>query len=116
MVKRNFDFDTLIIGAGAAGLAAAAELSAAGQCICILEARDRIGGRIFTRFEPDLAAPIELEAEFIHGLSPVTRQWLPRGGRAAIDAPQARWMLERNRLLPAHDAFSLSQNRCCELG
>jgi phytoene dehydrogenase-like protein len=42
-------YDTLIIGAGAAGLAAARLLAGAGQRIAVLEARDRIGGRIFTR-------------------------------------------------------------------
>ena len=37
------DFDVLVIGAGAAGLAAARQLAAAGKKIAILEARDRIG-------------------------------------------------------------------------
>lgn len=39
--------EALIIGAGAAGLMAARELAKAGKKITILEARDRIGGRIF---------------------------------------------------------------------
>jgi monoamine oxidase len=56
--------DVIIIGAGAAGLAAAGVLSASGIQVIVLEARDRIGGRIFTR-HGDL--PIELGAEFIHG-------------------------------------------------
>jgi len=38
-------FDVAIIGAGAAGLAAARELSAKKR-VCVLEARDRLGGRI----------------------------------------------------------------------
>ncbi|MCI0613997.1 FAD-dependent oxidoreductase, partial [bacterium] len=40
--------NVLIIGAGAAGLAAAKELSDAGKKVTVLEARDRIGGRIYT--------------------------------------------------------------------
>lgn len=58
----------VIIGAGIAGLAAAAMLGEAGIPVLVFEARDRIGGRIFT--QPDRAhnAPIELGAEFIHGL------------------------------------------------
>jgi monoamine oxidase len=59
--------DVVVIGAGAAGLAAARELSGAGRRVVILEARERIGGRIFTIHQPDLALPIELGAEFIHG-------------------------------------------------
>jgi len=64
MTKR---FDTIVIGAGAAGLAAARELSGAGRRVAVLEARDRIGGRIFTIHQPSLPLPIELGAEFIHG-------------------------------------------------
>src|ERR1044072_6844412 len=56
--------DILIIGAGAAGLAAARELSAANFNVIVLEARDRIGGRIYTHPDSQLTAPIELGAEF----------------------------------------------------
>ena len=59
--------DVAVIGAGAAGLAAARELSGAGRRVVVLEARERIGGRIFTLHPPDFALPIELGAEFIHG-------------------------------------------------
>lgn len=67
--------DVLIIGAGAAGLSAAIELSRAGLRAEILEARDRVGGRIFTRHDPVLNHPVELGAEFVHGLAPEI--WLP---------------------------------------
>ena len=50
-----------------AGLAAARELGRAGLSVCILEARDRVGGRVFTVHDPASAVPIELGAEFIHG-------------------------------------------------
>src|SRR5487761_40431 len=59
--------DVIVIGAGVAGLAAAQSLSAAGMKVCILEARDRIGGRIHTLRDAVLDAPVELGAEFIHG-------------------------------------------------
>jgi len=62
-------FDVIIVGAGAAGLAAAIDLSSAGASVVVLEARDRIGGRILTRQDGN-GAPIELGAEFIHGLPP----------------------------------------------
>ena len=58
--------DVLVIGAGAAGVFAMRELAAAGLTAICLEARNRIGGRIFTR--RTLARhPIELGAEFVHG-------------------------------------------------
>jgi monoamine oxidase len=59
--------DVAIIGAGAAGLAAASTLSSAGLNVCLLEARDRIGGRIHTHHDPATEVPIELGAEFVHG-------------------------------------------------
>ena len=59
----------LIIGAGAAGLAAAGELAKAGLQPLVLEARPRTGGRIHTLSDGE-HAPSELGAEFLHGLSP----------------------------------------------
>ncbi len=67
--------DVIVIGAGIAGLSAAVELCRAGLQVEILEARDRIGGRIFTHIDPSLNYPVELGAEFIHGLAPEI--WLP---------------------------------------
>jgi monoamine oxidase len=67
--------DIIVIGAGVSGLAAALDLARAGMNIEILEARDRIGGRICTQQDPTLPYPIELGAEFVHGLAPEI--WLP---------------------------------------
>jgi monoamine oxidase len=61
------DADVLVVGAGMAGLAAAERLAAAGRRVLVLEARDRIGGRIHTAHDPDLDVPVELGAEFVHG-------------------------------------------------
>jgi len=60
-------YDVIIVGAGAAGLAAATELARAGISVAIVEARERIGGRIATLRDPALGYPVELGAEFIHG-------------------------------------------------
>ncbi len=68
-------YDAIIIGAGAAGLAAGATLAEAGRRVVILEARERIGGRIWThRASLEHGGPlaIELGAEFIHGLPEAT--------------------------------------------
>jgi len=68
-------YDIAVLGAGAAGLAAARVLAQAGQRVVLLEARDRIGGRIFTHHtvpSQSAAVPMELGAEFIHGLPQAT--------------------------------------------
>lgn len=67
---RSSDCDVAIIGAGVAGLAAAARLVRAGKKVRCLEASDRIGGRILTVHDPLSPLPIELGAEFVHGRPP----------------------------------------------
>ncbi|HEX3927431.1 MAG TPA: NAD(P)/FAD-dependent oxidoreductase [Gemmatimonadales bacterium] len=57
--------DTIIIGAGLAGLAAATRLLAAGRTVTIIEARDRIGGRVHTVSDPGTDVGIDLGAEWI---------------------------------------------------
>lgn len=60
------EVDVVVIGAGIAGLAAAQHLTGAGKRCLVLEARDRVGGRIWTSGEwPDL--PVDLGASWIHG-------------------------------------------------
>ncbi|HVU54759.1 MAG TPA: NAD(P)/FAD-dependent oxidoreductase [Puia sp.] len=66
----------LIIGAGAAGLMAAYELSAAGYTVVILEAAERAGGRIATQTGHGFSLPVEAGAEFVHGSLPVTLRLL----------------------------------------
>ena len=61
---RAADVDVVVVGAGAAGLAAAKRLRRAGRSVTVLEARDRIGGRVHT--DLSLGHPFEAGAQFIH--------------------------------------------------
>ena len=58
----------LVVGAGMAGLVAARKLAESGVQVMVLEARERVGGRIHTLHDGDQV--IELGAEFIHGRPP----------------------------------------------
>jgi monoamine oxidase len=97
------DFDVLIVGAGAAGLNAGRLLTAAGLKVALVEARNRIGGRIFTRHEPVPGfgnVSLELGAEFVHGL-PSSSWNLIREARLStyeLDGSQLRF--EESRLQP----------------
>ncbi len=57
--------DVVVVGAGMAGMTAARNLAEAGLKVLVVEAQDRIGGRILTQHIDGVA--IELGAEFIHG-------------------------------------------------
>lgn len=92
-------FDVIIIGAGAAGIAAAARLAGASRSVMLLEARERVGGRCWTLDAPGLASGIELGAEFIHGTPAGTLAALKSAGFAAAAAGDQHWFAERGRLV-----------------
>ena len=98
---RNIDCDVLIIGAGVAGLSALNELSRQGVRAVCVEARDRIGGRIFTIADPYSPVPIELGAEFIHGRPPET--WdLVRPAKLAVYDCEEHSVHVRNGKVDGH--------------
>src|SRR5262245_14019930 len=75
--------DVIVIGAGAAGIFAMRELVQSERTAICLEARNRIGGRIFTR--RSLARhPIELGAEFVHGTETVVHQLVAEFGLTVV--------------------------------
>jgi len=85
--------ETIIIGAGAAGLAAARTLQDAGQRVLLVEARDRIGGRIWTD-HTFADFPVEWGAELIHGETAVTHALLQAANLHTLPAPRKaglRW-------------------------
>ncbi|MDX8346915.1 FAD-dependent oxidoreductase [Cognatiyoonia sp. IB215446] len=99
-----------VVGAGMSGLAAASSLAKSGNDVTILEARDRIGGRIWT--DEGLGAPLDLGASWIHGTEdnplmvlaadrsvstkPTADSFIVRGrgGRLIPDDEQPDWLDE----------------------
>jgi len=63
------NIDVLILGAGIAGLTAARALSERGVRVTVVEARDRVGGRLLSRVAAGVDT-VELGAEFVHGRAP----------------------------------------------
>jgi monoamine oxidase len=86
------DADAIVIGAGAAGLAAARSLAGRSLRVMLLEARDRTGGRVWSLPSARATLSVELGAEFIHGPAPETRALLRDVGTAAIDTGGDSWM------------------------
>ncbi|MBM3462946.1 MAG: FAD-dependent oxidoreductase [Armatimonadetes bacterium] len=58
------DADVLVIGAGISGLAAAQDIACADEHVVVLEASDRVGGRLKT--DPDWPVPIDMGAAWLH--------------------------------------------------
>jgi monoamine oxidase len=99
------EYDVIVVGAGAAGLAAASELAHAGAHALLIEARERVGGRVWSHEEPGLPVPIELGAEFIHGRAAPTFDLVTKSGSAAVDAGGEHWSLRDGRLVHSRDLF-----------
>lgn len=91
---------TVIVGAGMAGLAAAWRLAEQGHEVVILEARNRVGGRVYTGRTGGSECGIELGAEFVHG-SPKELWDLIRMARAkCINCSDA---------IPADESFAIGR-------
>jgi monoamine oxidase len=72
----------LVVGAGMAGLSAARSLADAGWPVRVIEARDRIGGRVYT--DRDWGAPLEMGASWIHGTADNPLMELAQKARAQL--------------------------------
>jgi len=94
----------IVIGAGVAGLAAAAMLTDAGVETVVVEARDRIGGRVHTHHEAGLEAPIELGAEFVHGMVQPTLEIASAAGLLLAEITDQRVEAEYDPVMHALDA------------
>jgi monoamine oxidase len=96
--------DVAIIGAGAAGLAAARRLQERGADFLVVEARDRVGGRAYT-FGSSAPAPIELGAEFVHGAHQATLSLIDECGDSIMDTTWEVFRLRDGRLEETSDIW-----------
>jgi monoamine oxidase len=90
----------VVVGAGVAGLAAAGRLAGKGLDVTVVEARNRIGGRVWTRHDPGVGAPIELGAEFVHGAAPPVEQAARDAELDIVAITGQRWAGGGGRLRP----------------
>lgn len=95
----------LILGAGAAGLAAARDLAVAGAEVILIEARDRIGGRVHTHHNSSVI-PVELGAEFVHGQHPQLLQIIETSGQPLCDVTHRHWYFENGVVSNSHDFWN----------
>ncbi len=94
-------FDTLIVGAGIAGLACARSLAEQGHRVCVVEAADRVGGRILTRRLGDQI--LELGAEFVHGRPPELLALIVQAGLTVCERTGSQLSFDDGRLTADSD-------------
>lgn len=100
----------IVIGAGPAGLAAALHLQRHGKCsVTILEARDRVGGRVFSHNAPGFSCPVDLGASIITGTVPDVGNNLPADPSSLVCSQLGIGLHQLgsgNDALPLYDAAS----------
>ena len=107
MPKTHKRVDVIVLGAGAAGLAAARDLSQAGLRVTVIEARPRVGGRILTVHDPRSPVPLELGAEFVHGEAPETLSVARAANLAVLELPDVHELATRGRFRPMGDFWEI---------
>jgi monoamine oxidase len=98
--------DVIVIGAGVAGLAASRLLSDEGLQVVMLEARDRVGGRIDTRHIHSTPIPVELGAEFVHGEPPELLDLVDKAQLKLLDVPHPHWFVQGGRLISSRSLWN----------
>ncbi|HYY89133.1 MAG TPA: FAD-dependent oxidoreductase, partial [Chloroflexota bacterium] len=98
--------DVLVLGAGVSGLATAARLANAGCTVRVLEARDRVGGRIHTLRGDGWPAPVELGAEFVQGRVPELLGLAAGAGLPVVELDGARWLARAGQRTRAEELLA----------
>jgi monoamine oxidase len=96
--------DVVVVGMGAAGLAASLRLAERSRSVIAIDGRDRIGGRVSWQPLPSVDVPAELGAEFIHGSAPETSAFLREAGLGRAEVADETWTCgSAGDLRPADD-------------
>jgi len=110
------EVDVLVIGAGMSGLACAQRLAEQSADFFVLEAADRVGGRVSSNYAIAHGPPVETGALMIHGKHVITHTWAADLGVAVRRLPMVeRTVLLRDRrparfpwmALPFHPVFGV---------
>lgn len=96
--------DVVVVGAGAAGIAAARQLQTAGRAVIVLEARGRLGGRTFT--DSSLGPSYDAGAMFIHWAE--RNPWTEIARELGVQTPNESWgsgfqLFQSGKPMPAGD-------------
>ena len=92
------DADAIVIGAGAAGLAAALDLARGSLRVVLLEARERIGGRVCSNVVTGTSESADLGAEFVHGPAKETMALLREAGITTAPTGDEGWFYQEGEL------------------
>ncbi|SJM67261.1 NAD(P)/FAD-dependent oxidoreductase [Gulosibacter sp. 10] len=107
-------FDTVIVGAGFAGLTAARDLADGGQRVLVVEGRERIGGR--TWYEERLGLGLELGGTWVHWTQPYVWRELNHYGIGTVKSPdfdRAIWFEDGERREGDLDALIRAMDPGC---
>ena len=104
MTVRGADVDIVVVGAGAAGLAAGRRLHDSGASVLVLEARERVGGRAWT-IDSRLGKAIDLGCEWLHSADRNPWTAIARALGRAIDERLPDWStrIRRARVAPGDE-------------
>jgi len=100
-VTGKSDLQVVVIGAGAAGVAAARELARAGLCVRVLEGRKRVGGRAWTR--PVEGYPLDMGCGWLHSADENILAKLARTERFTIDDSLPPWTRRERHNFPSDE-------------
>ena len=104
-----------MLGAGVSGLAAAVKLANAGYSVRILEARDRIGGRILTVRDDPWPVAVELGPEFIQGRIPALIDLAQRAKQPVVELGGSRYEWRGGKLMSTGPDLSRAEQIMAQL-